>query len=230
MRYRLMIFDWDGTLMDSADRIVDCMQRAAIDVGWPALSREAVLDIIGLGLPEAIARLCPGIEGTQAEQLRLRYAHHFVTAEKEGPALPFFAGVEAGIARLRAMTDTRLAVATGKSRRGLDRIFAERDCGHWFDDSRTADMTRSKPDPLMLTELLDSLEVALEDAVMIGDSVYDMGMAQALGMDRVAVTWGVHNAHQLAAFSPVCMVDDAHELMSWLETTAGQPAGSGVHE
>ncbi|MFC0338787.1 phosphoglycolate phosphatase [Kushneria avicenniae] len=230
MRYRLMIFDWDGTLMDSADRIVDCMQRAAIDVGWSALSREAVLDIIGLGLPEAIARLCPCIDGAQAEQLRQRYAHHFVTAEREGPALPFFAGVEEGIARLRAMPDVKLAVATGKSRRGLDRIFAERGCGHWFDDSRTADLTCSKPDPLMLTELLDSLEVALEDAVMIGDSVHDMGMAQALGMDRVAVTWGVHNADQLADFAPVRVVDDVNELMSWLEITAGQHTGSGVHE
>ncbi|WP_456270117.1 HAD-IA family hydrolase [Kushneria sp. AK178] len=230
MRYRLVIFDWDGTLMDSADRIVECMQRAAIDAGWPALSREAVCDIIGLGLPEAIARLCPGIGGAQAEHLRQRYAHHFVTAEREGPALPFFAGVEKGIARLKAMPDVRLAVATGKSRRGLDRIFTERRCGHWFDDSRTADMTRSKPDPLMLTELLESLDVALDEAVMIGDSVHDMGMAQALGMDRVAVTWGVHNAQQLSEFSPAGVVKDFHELMSWLDAGTGQPAGSSVHE
>ncbi|WP_457808147.1 HAD-IA family hydrolase [Kushneria sp. EE4] len=230
MRYRLIIFDWDGTLMDSADRIVDCMQRAGDDVGWPALSDEAVRDIIGLGLPEAIARLCPGIEGERAEQLRKRYSHHFVTAEKEGPALPFFDGVEKGISRLRAMSDLKLAVATGKSRRGLDRIFIERDCGHWFDDSRTADLTRSKPDPLMLTELLQTLDVALEEAVMIGDSVHDMGMAQALGMDRVAVTWGVHNAQQLGDFSPVGVVHNFHELMSWLAPTVCRHTGSGVHE
>ncbi|ARS53832.1 HAD-IA family hydrolase [Kushneria konosiri] len=230
MRYRLIIFDWDGTLMDSADRIVGCMQRAALDIGWPALSREAVLDIIGLGLPEAIARLCPGIDAERAEHLRRCYAQHFVAAEKEGPALPFFEGVEAGIARLRSLPDVRLAVATGKSRRGLDRIFAERGCGHWFADSRTADLTCSKPDPLMLVELLETLDVAVEDAVMIGDSVYDMGMAQALGMDRVAVTWGVHTAQQLGDFSPVQVVNDFHELMRWLEASVCPRTGVGMHE
>lgn len=229
MRYRLIIFDWDGTLMDSADRIVNCMQRAALDVDWPALSREAVLDIIGLGLPEAIARLCPGIDNARAEHLRQCYAHHFVTAEREGPVLPFFDGVEAGIAQLKAASGVKLAVATGKSRRGLDRIFAERDCGHWFDGSRTADLTRSKPDPLMLVELLETLDVMLEDAVMIGDSVHDMGMAQALGMDRVAVTWGVHNAGQLNAFSPTCVVQDFYELMDWLETAGCQRTGVEKH-
>ncbi|REC96071.1 HAD family hydrolase [Kushneria indalinina] len=230
MRYRLIIFDWDGTLMDSADRIVDCMQRAGIDVGWPELSREAVRDIIGLGLPEAIARLCPGIDADRAEQLRQRYAHHFVAAEREGPALPFFAGVEEGISRLRATPGVKLAVATGKSRRGLDRIFNERSCGDWFDGSRTADLTRSKPDPLMLFELLETLDVDLEEAVMVGDSVHDMGMAQALGMDRVAVTWGVHNARQLGDFSPVCVATDFYELMSWLASTACQRTRVGMHE
>ncbi len=230
MRYRLIIFDWDGTLMDSADRIVDCMQRAGVEVGWPSLSREAVRDIIGLGLPEAIARLCPGIDTEQAEYLRQRYVDHFVTAEREGPSLPFFDGVEEGISRLRATPGVRLAVATGKSRRGLDRIFAERRCGHWFDASRTADVTRSKPDPLMLAELLETLDVPLDQAVMIGDSVHDMGMAQALGMDRVAVTWGVHNAQQLSDFSPVCVVKDFHELMSWLDMTTCQRTGVGMHE
>ncbi|ART61819.1 HAD-IA family hydrolase [Kushneria marisflavi] len=230
MRYRLIIFDWDGTLMDSADRIVDCMQRAGMDIGWPALSREAVLDIIGLGLPEAIARLCPGIDAERAEHLRKRYADHFVAAEREGPALPFFEGVQEGIARLRAAPDVRLAVATGKSRRGLDRIFAERDCGHWFADSRTADLTRSKPDPLMLVELLETLDVSLEEAVMIGDSVYDMGMAQALGMDRVAVTWGVHNAKQLGDFSPVQVVNNFHDLMGWLESSVCPQTGVEMDE
>ncbi|GHC19204.1 hydrolase [Kushneria pakistanensis] len=230
MRYRLIIFDWDGTLMDSADRIVDCMQRAGIDVGWPALSREAVRDIIGLGLPEAIARLCPGIDTEQAEHLRQRYVHHFMTAEREGPALPFFAGVEEGVARLKAAPGVKLAVATGKSRRGLDRIFAERCCGHWFDDSRTADMTRSKPDPRMLAELLETLDVPLNEAVMVGDSVHDMGMAQALGMDRVAVTWGVHDARQLGDFSPVYVATDFRELMSWLDTTACQRTRVEMHE
>lgn len=219
MRYRLIIFDWDGTLMDSADRIVDCMQRAAIDIGWPVPGDGAVRDIIGLGLPEAIARLCPSIDVERAEALRQRYAEHFIEAERSGPPLAFFEGVETGLAQLAERADVMLAVATGKSRRGLDRILAERHCEHWFDASRTADLTRSKPDPLMLTELLEMLDVSVKEAVMIGDSVYDMGMAQALGMDRVAVTWGVHDASQLGDFSPVLVARDFPSLAAWLATS-----------
>ncbi|MFC0269390.1 HAD family hydrolase [Kushneria aurantia] len=216
MRYRLIIFDWDGTLMDSVPRIVDCMQRAARDVGWLPLSDAAVRDIIGLGLPEAIARLCPGIDSERAERLRARYSHHFVAADTKEAPMPFFSGVEAGLEQLAREPDVQLAVATGKSRRGLDRIFTERGCGHWFDASRTADLTRSKPDPLMLEELLATLGVPLEEAVMIGDSVHDLGMAQALGMDRVAVSWGVHDIDTLTAFAPCYAATTFSDLMAWL--------------
>lgn len=223
MRYRLVIFDWDGTLMDSEQRIVACMQAAGRDIGWPPLSHEAVRDIIGLGLPEAIARLCPGIDVERAERMRKRYSHHFVAAEEGAAPMPFFAGVEAGIARLRSDPRQLLAVATGKSRRGLDRVFAKAACGDWFHASRTADMTRSKPDPLMLEQLLDELGVAVDEALMVGDSEYDMGMAVALGMDRAAVTYGVHSRVRLAAFAPAIMVDDFATLIEWLASdTAGR--------
>ncbi|WP_106477094.1 HAD family hydrolase [Phytohalomonas tamaricis] len=216
MRYRLVIFDWDGTLMDSEARIVACMQAAARDIEWPALSHEAVRDIIGLGLPEAIARLCPGIDSRRAELMRQHYANHFVTAEEALPSMPFFAGVESGIARLRQNPSQLLAVATGKSRRGLDRIFNKTACGPWFHASRTADMTLSKPDPLMLVELISELDVAADEALMVGDSEYDMGMAVALGMDCAAVTYGVHSRKRLEAFKPVMVADHFTELVDWL--------------
>ena len=214
MRYRLMIFDWDGTLMDSAARIVSSMQSASRDADWGELADEAVRDIIGLGLPEAIERLCPGIDPGRAELLRSRYAFHFV----QGDTTPmrFFPGVEAGVARLRERREGRLAVATGKSRRGLDRVFRESDSGAWFHASRTADETRSKPHPQMLEELLEELDIPVEEAVMVGDTEYDLEMARALGMDRVAVTWGVHAPARLAASRPVFTAGEVEELFDWL--------------
>ncbi|MEQ5801823.1 HAD-IA family hydrolase [Halomonas sp. H10-9-1] len=215
MRYRLVIFDWDGTLMDSAARIVGCMQAASRDAGWGELSAEAVRDIIGLGLPEAIATLCPGIDPDRAELLRSRYAWHFV--EGSDTPMTFFPEVERGLAELHGRPGQRLAVATGKSRRGLDRVFRESACGHWFHASRTADETRSKPHPLMLEELLAELAVPPAEAVMVGDTEYDLEMARAIGMDRVAVTWGVHAPERLAASRPAFTAQTVPELFDWLQ-------------
>jgi len=214
MRYRLAIFDWDGTLMDSIARIVSSMQAASREAGWGELEAESVRNIIGLGLPEAIASLCPGIDPERAELLRARYAYHFV--EGDTGSMRFYPGVEAGLARLRGRAEQRLAVATGKSRRGLDRIFCESGSGDWFHASRTADETRSKPHPRMLEELLVELDVAIDEAVMIGDTEYDLEMARALGMDGVAVTWGVHAPPRLAASRPVFTAEAVPELFDWL--------------
>ncbi|MCD1585297.1 MULTISPECIES: HAD family hydrolase [Halomonadaceae] len=214
MQYELIIFDWDGTLMDSVPRIVSCMQAAALEAEWGSLSAAEVEDIIGLGLPEAIAKLCPGILPAQAERLRERYAHHFVQADTTPMA--FFSGVEAHIARLRGHEQQRLAVATGKSRRGLDRIFTETGSGAWFHASRTADETRSKPHPQMLSELLAELAVPVERAVMVGDTEYDMEMARAMGMDRVGVSYGVHAPERLAMSEPKWIAHSVDELFDRL--------------
>ncbi|MGE6605851.1 HAD family hydrolase [Halomonas sp. NPDC076908] len=214
MQYELIIFDWDGTLMDSVPRIVSCMQAAALEAEWGELTAAEVEDIIGLGLPEAIAQLCPGILPVQAECLRERYSHHFVT--RDTTPMLFFAGVEAHIARLHGREQQRLAVATGKSRRGLDRIFAETGSGAWFHASRTADETRSKPHPQMLSELLAELEVPVERAVMVGDTEYDLEMARAIGMDRVGVTYGVHTPERLALSRPKWIAHSVEELFDRL--------------
>ncbi|MEL7894259.1 HAD-IA family hydrolase [Vreelandella neptunia] len=214
MQYELIIFDWDGTLMDSVPRIVSCMQAAALEAEWGALTAAEVEDIIGLGLPEAIAQLCPGILPAQAERLRERYAHHFVQAD--ATPMAFFGGVEAHIARLRGHEQQRLAVATGKSRRGLERIFAETGSGAWFHASRTADETRSKPHPQMLSELLVELAVPVERAIMVGDTEYDLEMARAVGMDRVGVSYGVHTPERLAMSEPKWIAHSVDELFDRL--------------
>lgn len=215
MRYELIIFDWDGTLMDSVPRIVSCMQAAAIEAEWGELARADVENIIGLGLPEAIDTLCPGILPAQAERLRERYAHHFVHVDTT--PMRFFAGVEDHLARLRALEAPRLAVATGKSRRGLDRIFRETGSLDWFHASRTADETRSKPHPQMLMELLDELTVPVERAVMVGDTEYDLEMARAMGMPRIGVSYGVHAPERLAVSQPETIAHSVDELFAWLQ-------------
>ena len=227
MRYQLVIFDWDGTLVDSEARIVACMQAAARDVGCPALSRDSIRDIIGLGLPEAIARLYPWLGSNQAEALRQRYSGHFVSADQVPTA--FFPGVETGIARLRGAEQLKLAVATGKSRRGLDRALASTGSRDWFHASRTADETCSKPDPRMLQELLAELGVEPGAALMVGDTEYDMQMARTLGMDRLAVTYGVHSRERLAACEPIHTATCFAEVIDWLHADADS-VGSGVME
>ncbi len=213
-RYRLVIFDWDGTLIDSAERIVACMQTAARELQWGVPSAAAVRDIIGLGLPEAMDRLFPGITSDEQDRLRETYGHQFRLADRI-PA-PFFPGVVQGIERLRLDPTCRLAVATGKSRRGLDRALSHDACGDWFVASRTADLTRSKPHPQMLEELLVECEVTAEEAVMIGDTEYDLEMARAIGMDRVAVTYGVHERERLLRSEPRFVAEDFPSLVEWL--------------
>ncbi|MGM0542813.1 MAG: HAD family hydrolase [Pseudomonadota bacterium] len=215
MRYELVIFDWDGTLMDSVPRIVSCMQTAGLEAGLGMLPQADIENIIGLGLPEAIETLCPSISPEQAERLRQGYAHQFVHVDTT--PMRFFAGVEDHLARLRASGATRLAVATGKSRRGLDRIFRETGSLDWFHASRTADETRSKPHPQMLMELLYELAVPLERAVMIGDTEYDLEMARAIGMPRVGVSYGVHTPERLAVSQPEMIAHSVDELFAWLQ-------------
>lgn len=211
----LIIFDWDGTLHDSTAGIISCMQLAAADMQVPVPSSAEVEQIIGLGLPEAIASLHPQCTAYECEQIRQRYVHHFL-AGTETPA-PFFEGVEAVLAQL--MTDGHvLAVATGKSRRGLDRVLGQTQAAGFFQATRCADETRSKPDPLMLQELLQELRFMPHEAVMIGDTTFDMQMAQALNMPRIGVSYGAHRISQLQAFAPQAIIDSIYELPPLIKT------------
>jgi phosphoglycolate phosphatase len=212
--YKLLIFDWDGTIIDSASRIVSSMQSAAADCGFPVPSDDEVRNIIGLGLPEAIAVLIPGVDQQGIEQMRLRYGHYYL-GEDETPT-PLFAGALHSLESMHKR-GMRMAVATGKSRRGLKRAFAETGLAYVFETSRCADETTSKPHPHMLEEILAETGVKPEEAVMIGDTEYDLEMGQRAGMDVIAVSYGAHHLDRLKGYNPVLEVHHFPELEQWLE-------------
>lgn len=216
--YRLLIFDWDGTLVDSIGRIVTAMHLAADQCGLQRHSDEAVKGIIGLALPEAIGTLYPElVQGGHVEHFQSRYSDSYVAMDQQ-PSV-FFPGVEDG---LRAMREQgyQLAVATGKSRRGLQRILQATGWETFFDITRCADETASKPDPRMLHEILAHCGVPAEQALMIGDSSFDLLMAQRAGMDSVAVSYGAQTLAALQMHDPKLSINQFIELGEWLRPGA----------
>ncbi|MEO4046416.1 HAD-IA family hydrolase [Pseudomonas sp. CAU 1711] len=212
--YQLLIFDWDGTLVDSIGRIVESMHRAAEFCELPRLSDEAIKGIIGLGLPEAIQALYPQVrEAALIERFRLGYGEHYLALENQ-PS-PLFPGVAESLEVFRAQ-GYRLAVATGKSRRGLHKVLQGRGWLDYFDVTRCADETASKPHPRMLQEILAHCGVAPERALMVGDSAFDLQMANNAGVDAVAVGFGAQPLEALRAFGPRLAIEDFSELRAWL--------------
>ncbi|MBL0597242.1 HAD-IA family hydrolase [Aeromonas jandaei] len=207
---RLAIFDWDGTLMDSVGRIVACVQGAARDCELAVPAPAQIRQIIGLSLDVAMSRLFPlrsdngtAIDERQIATLIDRYRHHYL---HDTTPSPLFAGAGELLHDWR-FRGLQLAVATGKSRRGLDRVLDETGLRPLFVTSRGADEARSKPDPLMLEQILDELRLSPRQAVMIGDSVHDMAMAEAIAMPCIGVTWGVDSREALSRYEPVAVVD-----------------------
>lgn len=209
----LVIFDWDGTLMDSLAHIVASVMAAADVLQVPRPTEAAARDIIGLGLPEALRTLFPGLTEQDRHTLRQHYADHFI-AGHEQQSQPY-EGAQALLEDLQ-QAGAVLAVATGKSRLGLDRVLAHTGWHPHFAATRCADETASKPDPLMLRELLAELRVPVHRAVMVGDTVYDLAMAEALGMASVGVTYGVHDAQRLQQHSPWALCHDMQSLQQVL--------------
>lgn len=210
---RLAIFDWDGTLMDSVGRIVACVQEAARDCGEPVPTALQTHQIIGLSLEVGIPRLFGLGQGSErASVLIARYRHHYLHDDTPSP---LFAGASELLHHWREQ-GIALAVATGKSRHGLDRVLDETGLRPLFAATRGADEANSKPDPLMLTQILAELGLQPEQAVMIGDSIHDLAMAQALAMPRIGVTWGVHDRALLAEHEPVAIVDTMAQLRQLL--------------
>lgn len=215
--YDLIIFDWDGALMDSAAHIVDAIQSAARDSGLPEPSAETARHVIGLSLPEAIAKVAPALAGDRQryDAFVERYRHHFFTTAMQRQRL--FEGVEELLAELQT-APYWLAVATGKGRRGLDLALEETRLGRFFLTTRTAEETASKPDPQMLIEILEEVAVAPERALMVGDTSYDLEMAARAGMHSVGVSCGAHDLHHLEPHSPLVVLDDIRGLSHWLLT------------
>ncbi len=212
-QYQLIVFDWDGTLMDSEARIVTCMQRAAREAGVPVPSNEQARDVIGLGLSEAIARAFPGSDDTMVERLVEGYRRLWL-GETVEPA-PMFDGARELVERLHA-TGKLLAVATGKSRRGLDKALQESGLASFFHATRCADETFSKPHPQMLEEILVDLDTPPGEAIVVGDTEYDMQMAGNARVDAVGLSHGVHATERLLAHGALQCFDNLHELSDWL--------------
>ena len=214
--YRLLIFDWDGTLMDSEEHIVACMQAAMADLGLEVLDRDAVADIIGLGMREALQHLFPERADPDFFTRFVSCYRTYYFADDAPQAL--FADAEETLRRLRG-EGYLLAVATGKGRHGLDKVLLDTGLGSVFHAHRCAEETASKPDPRMVRELLDQLQVAPAHAVMIGDSEYDLQMAANAGVDAIAVSYGVHASDRLLRYDPLICLDRISDLPNFL---AGQ--------
>lgn len=209
----LLIFDWDGTLSDSKAKITKSMQLAAMSMGWDPLEDHHIHNIIGLGLPEAIQFLYPELSMVERGRLRNAYAEHFLALDEERPS-DFFPGVIGVLGKLKEDGHI-LTVATGKSRKGLDRIFGVLGLSDFFHATRCADETASKPDPLMLQQLLREFDADVGDAVMIGDTEYDMEMARRIDMPRIAVSYGAHHIGRLYSYEPVACLDQFEQLLAW---------------
>lgn len=218
--YKLLIFDWDGTLVDSIARIVTAMHQAADLCGVPRRCDEAVKGIIGLALPQAITTLYPELgEAAHVERFHGHYSACYVAMDQTPSR--FFPGVEQSLARFRER-GYQLAVATGKSRRGLQRILDTLGWQDYFDITRCADETASKPDPLMLQEILQHCGVTAEQALMVGDSSFDLLMAQRAGMDSVAVGYGAQTLEALSLYQPKLSIDHFMQLSTWLSSRVAE--------
>ncbi|WAC75015.1 HAD-IA family hydrolase [Roseateles sp. SL47] len=211
-RFDLIVFDWDGTLFDSTALIVKSMQAAAVDLGLEAPSRERASYVIGMGLVEALSHALPGLDRSLYPALGERYRHHYLASAHE---VTLFEGVPVMLQALKARHHW-LAVATGKSRRGLDEALAAVNMAQLFDGTRTADETASKPHPQMLLELMREFGTEPERTLMIGDTSHDLELARNAGCPAVAVTYGAHAHEGLRTYNPLLVAHDVPSLHTWL--------------
>jgi phosphoglycolate phosphatase len=212
-KFDLIVFDWDGTLMDSEAKIVRCFEAAAADVGADYPGAQAVRDIIGLGLAEAMDVLFPTANATVRSALVERYREHFLHLDQTD--MPLFPGVDEGLQNL-ADAGYTLAIATGKARRGLNRVLNETGIGNLFKATRCADETLSKPHPKMLLDILDETGVPADRALMVGDTVYDIQMANRADIGALAVSYGVQQRERLLAENPLGCVDSFESVCGWI--------------
>lgn len=211
-RYRMIVFDWDGTLLDSAATIVDSIQSACRDLDLLPPSDQQARHVIGLGLGDALRHAVPALPESQYSNMVERYRHHYLSRDHE---LHLFPGV---VAMLQELADAGhlLTVATGKSRIGLARALQTSGLTPVFHASRCADECFSKPHPQMLNELLDEFSLAPADALMIGDTTHDLLMAANAGVDAVGVSYGAHTQDALHELAPKVVVHDVATLSEWL--------------
>ena len=215
-RFELLVFDWDGTLVDSAQAIVDALQGACVDLGVTPPTDERARHIIGLGLKDALRYAVPHVAERDYRSLVDRYRVHFLARDA---SMRLFPGVLEGLAALQR-EGFLLAVATGKSRRGLERALDQTNLRRFFVASQCGDEGFSKPHPGMLEAVMAELAVACGSTLMIGDTTHDLEMASQAGVRSVAVAYGAHPKPQLMAANPEVCVDTAADLFAWLGANA----------
>lgn len=215
-QFDLLVFDWDGTLMDSAGAITASLRDACADLALPVPSEERARYVIGLGMTDALKYLVPDLPSVGYPALLERYRHHFQRQDRD---TTLFAGTPETLHTLRD-AGFMLAVATGKSRRGLDRALEAVGLDKIFHATRCADEGFSKPHPGMLLWLLDELNITRERALMIGDTSHDMEMAAAADVARLGVAYGAHPRENLLKHHPLACLDTFTELSRWLTTHA----------
>ena len=210
--FDLIVFDWDGTLFDSTMLIVRCIQDACRDIGATVPTDAAAAYVIGLGLHDALQHAVPGLAPDRYPELGQRYRHHYM-ANRD--ALVLFPGT---VEMLNALKERQhlLAVATGKNRHGLDDALRHAQLQGLFDATRTADETASKPNPLMLLQLMQELGVPPERTLMVGDTTHDLMLARNAGTARIAVSYGAHEPDSFADHGPLFIAHTTDELRGWL--------------
>jgi len=215
-RYDLIVFDWDGTIMDSTGLIADCIQRAARDMKLPIPTIEQAKSIIGLGINDSVRRLFPQLDVATQMQYALAYRRHFVARDHEAP---LYDGIRELLTSLAA-PERFLAVATGKPRTGLERAFGHTGLKSHFHYSRCADEGFPKPHPDMLLRLMEFTAVSPDRTMMIGDTTHDLELAGNAGVDALAVTYGAHPRGALAGLPALGVFDSVGELSAWMRTNA----------
>jgi len=213
MSLKLVIFDWDGTIMDSVAKIVTSMRQAAARENMMIPTEQAVKDIIGLSLVPALEQLFDNISHDDANALVARYKEEYLVLDQR-PS-PLFDGITDVFDLLR-QRNIKIAVATGKSRVGLNRLIAQTQLGHYFCDTMTADEAPSKPHPQMIEDIIARQGVVKDEVIMIGDSCLDLTMANNAGIKSIGVSYGAHEAEQLLALNPLGVVDNAKALLDYL--------------
>ena len=214
--FDLICFDWDGTLFDSTGIITRCIQQAVVDVGGVRPTDEAASYVIGMALMPALAHAAPDVPKDKYPLLGERYRHHYLAHQND---ISLFDGVLPMLAELKARHHW-LAVATGKSRVGLDNVLATRDLKGIFDASRTADETAGKPDPRMLNELMRQFGTEPERTLMVGDTTHDLQMARNAGCASLGVSYGAHPPSEFEALGPRAVLHSAQALRQWLNEHA----------
>jgi phosphoglycolate phosphatase len=215
-RYDLIVFDWDGTVMDSTAVISGSIQAACRDLGLTVPDDETARHVIGLGLDQALRHAVPDMPDALRPDLVARYRYHFLAQDQN---IPLFSGAKETIAELHT-AGYWLGVATGKSNVGLSRAMESSSMTSLFHATRTADQTFSKPDPAMLFELMEELGVTAERTLMVGDTTHDLQMAKNAKVDAVAMGHGAHPPEQLLELNPLALVGDFAELRSWFKANA----------